>query len=286
MLAHVPDACYRNDIVTHFQSKSRRCLLPQPKEMNLNKEDVMEITKETFPNGNEALILRVPDGIDGPVIVAALQLPEPRPVLLVIGGGSKMTSPQSVRLRDLIGEGLVRTAAEEGAAIIDGGTQAGVMQIVGDGHSSTKSHSPLIGVCPASLVSWPQNRVGANLKQLDPNHTHFVLTPGHEWGCETETMLTLADTLGGDRPPGVVLVNGGPIAYHEVVSCVRRGWNVAVILGSGRLADSIGTALKKHLDPADESIAALIERTDLITVIDCQNGPDVLARTLRQMLFG
>ncbi|MBL7063181.1 MAG: hypothetical protein ISS49_03090 [Anaerolineae bacterium] len=66
-----------------------------------------------------------------------------------------MSSAEVTRLRRLLAEGVACVAAEEGITIIDGGTQAGVMQMIGEGRAAARDCALLLGVCPAALVSWP-----------------------------------------------------------------------------------------------------------------------------------
>jgi hypothetical protein len=142
-----------------------------------------------FPNGNRALAVYASAAADGLAIVKALGLSRPRAILLINGGASAMPSAQMDRLRRLLADGVARVAAEEDIAVIDGGTKAGIMQIIGEECARAEGTAPLIGVCPAALVSWPGSPAGSDLVPLEPNHTHFILTDGEHWGAETKTMF-------------------------------------------------------------------------------------------------
>ena len=247
-----------------------------------------------FPNGNRARAVHVLAGADGAAIVAALKLPPPRAVLLVSGGASEMTSVKAARLRALLAEGVARVAAEESITVIDGGTRAGVMQMMGEGRTATGGNAPLIGVCPAALVSWPgcallspskRSLTGDAHVPLEPNHTHFVLTDGDHWGAETGTMFALAAALSDGVPSVAILANGGLVARDEVLHNVRQGREIIVIAGSGRLADEIATAVGGDMEPPDDEIAAIV-RDGNITLFDIADGPEALAALVRQKLFG
>ena len=54
--------------------------------------------------------------------------------------------------------------------------------------------APCIGVAVGSLTAWPGNTTGE--APLEPNHSHFVLVEGEQWGDETETMYELAAHAG------------------------------------------------------------------------------------------
>lgn len=253
-----------------------------------------------FPNGNRAQAVYVSAGADGAAIVAALRLPPPRAVLLLSGGASDMSPAGMAQLRGLLADGVARVADEEGITIIDGGTQAGVMQMLGEGRAAAGGDAPLIGVCPADLVSWPGRVLSPPVLStaegsrggpaddarvpLEPNHTHFVLTDGDHWGTETETTFALAAALSEGVPSVAVLVNGGPVARDEVLHNVRQGREIMVIRGSGRLADEIAAAVAGGMEPPDHEVVAIV-RDGRITLFDMADGPEALAALVRQKLF-
>jgi hypothetical protein len=263
----------------------------------------MESWTITFPNGNQARAVYVPCGIgyipqgvpceighisqgaEGAVMAAALQLPPPRAVAMISGGASDMSPTEMARLRALLVEGVARVAAEESITLIDGGTQAGVMQMIGEGRAARGGDAPLIGVCPAALVTWPGGPADDARVPLEPNHTHFVLTDGDRWGAETETMFALAAALSKGIPSVAVLANGGSIARDEVLHHVRQGREIIVIRGSGRLADVIAAVVAGDMEPPDDEIAAIV-REGRITLFDVTDKPEALAALVRQKLFG
>jgi len=245
-----------------------------------------------FPNGNGARAVHAPAGADGTAIATALGLPPPRAVLLLSGGASDISFAEMARLRRLLAEGVARVAAEEGITVIDGGTQAGVMRMMGEGRANAGDCAPLIGVCPAALVSWPGRALsppkggpaGDGLVPLEPNHTHFVLTPSDAWGDETETMFALAAALSDGVPSVAILANGGSIARDEVLRNVRQGREIIVIRGSGRLADVIAAAVAGGVEPPDDEITAIV-REGRITLFDIGDEPEALAALIRRKLF-
>jgi hypothetical protein len=96
---------------------------------------------------------------------------------------------------------------------------------------------------------------------LDPNHSHFVLVDGNEWGSETETLFELAAAF--NVPVLAILVNGGAIAKDELLQSVRRNWPVIVIEGSGRLADEIAALENQPSRIEDPMLAEILEEGDL-----------------------
>ncbi len=148
---------------------------------------------------------------------------------------------------------------EKGIVIVDGGTNAGVMAMVGQGAADRHHRTPLIGVAPYHLVTYPgKDTADEDSAPLEPNHTHFVLPESHEWGGETETLFEIAAALEKDEQTGekipvvVVLAGGTPgqVAQQEILSSVRHGWPVMIIEGSGGVADRIADLYreKKAID--------------------------------------
>lgn len=244
----------------------------------------MEAMTIVFPNGNRASAVRTPIGAAGATIVEALGLLLPRAVLLLNGGASDMSSAEMARLHGLLVMGVARVVAEEGITVIDGGTQAGVMQMMGEGHAAAGGNSPLIGVCPAALVSWPGSPTDHDLVRLEPNHTHFVLTSGHRWGAETETMFALATALSVRVSSLAILVNGGSIARQEILFNICQGREIIVIQGSGRLADLVAAVVRGDTEPPDNDTATIV-REGRITVFNFADGPEALATLVRRKLF-
>lgn len=244
----------------------------------------MEAMTIVFPNGNRASAVRIPIGAAGAAIVEVLGLPPPRAVLLLNGGASDMSSAEMARLHGLLVRGVARVVAEEGITVIDGGTRTGVMQMMGEGYAAAGGNSPLIGVCPAGLVSWPGSPTDHDLVPLEPNHTHFVLTSGLRWGAETETMFALATSLSACVPSLAILVNGGSIARQEILFNVRQGREIIVIQGSGRLADLIAATVRGDPGSLDDDIATIVWN-GRITVFNSTDGPEALAALIRQKLF-
>jgi len=237
-----------------------------------------------FPNGNRARVVAPPAGTNAADILQALDMAPPQALILVIGGAEDFDATVQSRLVQLCSRGIARAAANIGAVIMDGGTQAGVMALVGQGVADRGRQTALVGVAPAGKVTYPNGPADgspADGAALDPNHSHFVLVESQEWGGETETMYALAAALTTTSPVVTVLINGGPRAREEVLQSVRHGWPIIVVQGSGRLADDIATLWQDkpsfipdpvlaeiladgalHLFPLEGTVAAL---EDLIT---------------------
>jgi hypothetical protein len=88
-------------------------------------------------------------------LIESLGISPPKNLILLIGGADKLDEKLTSRLTQLFSRGIVRAAADAEALIIDGGTQAGVMQIMGQSIADCGRKTSLLGVAPAGKVTYP-----------------------------------------------------------------------------------------------------------------------------------
>jgi SLOG in TRPM, prokaryote/SMODS and SLOG-associating 2TM effector domain 1/Protein of unknown function (DUF4231) len=194
-----------------------------------------------------------------------------RPVILVCGG-AKLGAEEAQRCLGALGQAVSDAAFGTGAAVVDGGTNAGVMSIVGQARAADPSAiDVLVGVAPQGKVLLPGKR--GDGVTLEPNHTHAVLAPGTEFGAERETLFDITAALAGSYPVAVVLAGGGAQARNEALETARRGWPLLVLAGTGGTADAV-VAYRKGRGGA-EGIAGLAEY-DRMTVVE-EDGPGLAA---------
>lgn len=216
------------------------------------------VTKITFPNNREATAVFPLAGTTGAEIVGALGVRDYKAVILLIGGADSVAENVKARLTQLFGRGIARAAASVNAVVVDGGTAAGVMQMMGQGVADRGYKSSLIGVAPLALVNFPGSEGGGETP-LDPNHSHFVLVEGNEWGNETGVIYKLVSALTSNKTPVVVLlVGGGAVSKNEALQAVRQSLPLFVVEGSGGLADEIATAWKARPELPDDPVMAEI----------------------------
>jgi hypothetical protein len=243
-----------------------------------------------FPCGRSALAVVAPTDVSGADAVAALQLESPR-ALIVLGGSTNELSPNvTTALRSSIGEGLARVAADERLTVVTGGTDAGVFAIFGQALAG-QATAPCVGVAPAGAVTWPGRREREprvsprnGVVQLEPHHTHFLLVDGTEWGTETEALIALAATLAAECPSVAILAGGGGGARQEVLEQIRRGRQVLVLAGTGRLADELASATTNWGADATEPRTAEAAASGLVTVLDSAEPPASFAEHVRVRL--
>jgi hypothetical protein len=244
------------------------------------------VTKHTitFDNGNRAVVIMAPRDASPKAILDALEIASPRAVILLFGGAAGLEDSRKTRLATLFAEGVTPVAAELGALIIDGGTQSGVMAMMGEAVAQYPGTCHLLGIAPKGKIA-PLEVSGASAVSdgapLEPNHSHFVLVESNEWGGETTKMLELARAF--NAPTVAILVSGGAIAADEALQSVRNGWPLIVIEGSGRFADDVSAAVRDG-QSAGYVEASEIARSGRLTLFHVNDAASTLKIQLRQML--
>jgi hypothetical protein len=232
----------------------------------------------TFSNGSHARMTMPDPGVSASSILTALGNPKPEALIMIFGGAGGLDESIGEKLEPLFTRGIARAAAKKGALIIDGGTDSGVMALMGKGVAAQRESLTLLGVAPSRKVTFPNDSrttFGPDSVPLESNHSHFVLADGDEWGDETPTMFGLAEALGKDIPVVTMIINGDEVSKAEVLSSVRRGWPVIVVQGSGGLADEIcrfleKTGKRKEIRSDDGKLMEIVEEGDLhLFAMDC-----------------
>jgi hypothetical protein len=168
-----------------------------------------------------------------------------RPVLVIIGGAAGILEQDWNPILESIFN-IAQIAHEEKAIVLDGGTDSGIMSAMGKIRAENNYTFPLIGIAAEGTVKWPGRKLSfrdrlpffQNAGDLDPNHTHFIIVPGNNWGDESVWITEIATRLAGDNPSLAILINGGMISREQdVPNNLKAGRTVLVITGTGRAAD-------------------------------------------------
>jgi hypothetical protein len=212
----------------------------------------------------------------------ALGLDGEWPTLVVVGGASRMRAHELERLRPLFAE-LASTLERLGAAAVDGGTDAGVMQLLGRARADRTASFPLVGVVVESLTSLePAGLLDA--PAIEPHHSQVVLVPGTDWGDESPWIARVAGVLAGSQPSLTLLVNGGEISLRDVGESVEAARRVVVAEGSGRTADLLAAALRG--ESSDDQARTLAD-SGLVRAADVRDdGGRSVIETVEQILSG
>ncbi len=200
--------------------------------------------------------------------VAALALGGPRPTLALVGGAAGMSPATRRQVEALFATTVVPTLEVLGAAVVDGGTDAGIMAAMGSGHRSCAATFPLIGVV---------TKRGTN--RLEPNHSHILVVPGQSWGDEVPWLAAVATLIASGAPSVTLLINGGDIAWRDVGESLARSRPVIALVGTGRTADALGTAIDRAGHETSDHFAA----SGLLTTVSLADRAG-LSRALRAAL--
>lgn len=187
----------------------------------------------------------VKDVID--LVTNGWKMPAPKVLISVTGAAQRFrVQPQVV---DVVNQGLVRAAKQTAAWIITGGTDTGVMKLVGDAVRKSHVDVPVIGIMPWAAVHGreqlvrepgelvdhatfsavngeddvrfyrPIGHADSTGAPLNPNHTHFIFTDTLEpdgdrgswpWGYEIAFRMNFeAHVRDSKRVPNVLLVLNG-----------------------------------------------------------------------------
>jgi SLOG in TRPM, prokaryote len=193
----------------------------------------MNIRQISFKGDNTAKAAYISDNTDIDKAIQELQLPHPETVIVLVGGAGGIGWLDEFPMRKAIGI-VARLAEETHSLVVDGGTQAGIMTEIGKQRKRNRFSFPLIGVVIDNLLIKEEPK-----SILDPNHTHFFLIPGEDWGDESEWISKIATTIAGDKKSITILVNGGKISRTDVEYSLAEDRPTFVMRGTGRLADEI-----------------------------------------------
>lgn len=189
-----------------------------------------------------------------------LEIPHPKTAIVLVGGAGGIGFMEKFPMKKAVGI-VARLAEETHSVVVDGGTQAGIMAEIGKQRKKNGYTFPLIGVVFDSLV------INEDPKSiLDPNHTHFFLIPGSDWGDESGWIAKIATAVAGDEKSITILVNGGNISRADVEYGLLEKRPAFVMRGTGRMADEITI-------------------TNNIVAIDISQKPERILETLKDKLI-
>lgn len=216
-----------------------------PKQNTLS-EDSMLLEHIRFKN-RQSLRVAIDTYDELPQAFVSLGFESHYPVIVVVGGAGGVRDEDHAAIRQAI-DIIAQTAQGLAAVVIDGGTQSGIMEIMGQIRSEKNYKFPLVGVCAIETVTWPGQSIGIlhrirdQRAPLDPNHTHFILVPGKNWGDESVWISEVATQMAGKQPSVAILIDGGQIARdQDIPNNLKAGRKVLVIEGTGRAADEFAT---------------------------------------------
>lgn len=232
-------------------------------------------------NAENPTTILVARSTPGAEIAARLALRPERPLAIVMGGAAKLSPEDYNRLERCIHEGLAPALAQAGAAVLDGGTDSGIMGLLNAALGALGYTGPYIGVAPRGRILQagedPEGRY-----PLGAVHTHVVQVEGDEFGDERGPLFGLAAHLSAGQHSLAVLGNGGSGSEKEILENVRQQREILLLRGSGRLADELVAALEAPQ-------WARLELQQLVTlgqfsIFDIRNPPNFLEQVVEHKL--
>lgn len=202
----------------------------------------------------------VEDNIEIQEALTQFEISYPNSTIVLVGGAGGIGWSEKFPMRKAI-RIIAQLAEETQSVIVDGGTQAGIMLEIGKQRKQNKYSFPLIGVVFDSLLIQEDPK-----SILDPNHTHFFLIPGSDWGDESGWIAKVATAVAGDQKSITILVNGGNISRTDVEYGLLENRTAFIMRGTGRMADEITIARN-------------------IVAIDISNKPDEILEVLKAKLL-
>ncbi len=122
---------------------------------NQPTRETISIQEISFPNGNTALAVIPPP--DAPVtsLVHALGISQPHSLIMIGCGAARMDERDKANLAKLFVDGIAHIAAIHHALVIDGGTQSGVMELMGQGVAQQPERPILLDISPSENITYP-----------------------------------------------------------------------------------------------------------------------------------
>jgi hypothetical protein len=242
---------------------------------------ISSLATVTFPHQTAKLVaIESPTNLSKEVSDA--YLPTGRPTIVVVGGAKLLSDADYQRVRQLFTGAIAPIAERFNAVVIDGGTDAGVMRLMGQARAELGASFPLIGVSPKRLATLPnQAPTCKDCAPLEPNHTHFFLVPGHEWGAESAWIAKIASAIAQDAPSVTVLINGGEVTWQDAEENIKTGRSVIVISETGRTADALAAAV--HGQPPHARAESLAQ-SGQVKLVALSEGSSALAHIIEETL--
>jgi hypothetical protein len=154
--------------------------------------------------------------------------------IALIGGADGLDTGDTAALEGFflrLADHLERT----GTAVVDGGTDSGVMRMIAAARRARGAGFRLVGVVPEGALD-RTTRDGLPI-DVAPDHD-IVVVPGMVFGDESPWLFAAADHLAAGVAPTIV-VNGGRLTLDEAGDRLANRALVIVVAGSGRAADEL-----------------------------------------------
>jgi len=212
---------------------------------------------------------RVSQPAELPVALKALGIAVHRPVVVLVGGAGGMTPDQLATMAEAV-QPIIPALDGWGATIVDGGTDSGVMRVMGQARDAAGASFPLVGVAAEGTVMVPGTRPASGAAALEPHHTQVILVPGDDWGDESPWLSLVAAAIADGQPSLTLVINGGQITYDDIEHSLQAGRPVIILAGTGRTADTIAAAAHSQAEDSRAAHVAASPDTRIVPLSDPQ----------------
>jgi SLOG in TRPM, prokaryote len=132
-----------------------------------------------------------------PTELDAIGLRRGHPVLVLVGGAGGISEDDLLLTDTVLRAVMLPVLEKRTAVVVDGGTDSGVMRVVGRARADTYANFPLVGVAAEGTVIAPDQleHPPSGAAKLEPYHTHVILVPGTSWGDESPWLAHVADAI-------------------------------------------------------------------------------------------
>lgn len=223
---------------------------------------------------HEAKFLTVADTTSGALVADYMRrhwgLAPPDLLLSVTGGARDFAL--SDQLKKAVGEGLRCKAKASRLMMITGGTDTGVMRLMGTLCKQGGVDAPLIGFVPLGVVTGRQTfdgntdperrcyysvsssaKASAASAPLNPRHTHFVLVDSGQvaeeaWGDEIPLRVSMEESM-GQVPEVLMSLQGGIGTLTTMLKSMQACTRLVLIKGSGGVTDFMIEVVRHGLSP-------------------------------------
>lgn len=237
-----------------------------------------------MPNPAGPTVIRITPESDLQKVLSTNAIRTSHAVLVCVGGAAALAESDVAALAELLTAHVVPEVDRLSVTIVDGGTDSGVMRLIGKARAATNGSFQLVGVAAAGTVRVPDAPAphSNDAADIEPNHTHIVLVPGDSWGDETPWLSAVAAAIAADMPSATLVINGGAITLDDARASLDAHRPVIVLAGSGRTADEIAGARPGSV--AREPVQAIAD-SPLTTVVSMRDAASVLT-AITQALTG
>lgn len=237
-----------------------------------------------FQQGHKAIAIYVDSITSLSTALTQLGFEASRPTLVLIGGASGLTEHDADELKELFQNIICPLAEAAGWIVIDGGTDAGVMRLMGQAYQEMQCTFSLLGVVVQNKAIAPNSTepVDQDAANLEPHHTHFLLVPGQQWGDESAWIAQAAALLSQENSSATIVINGGEITLkQDIPNSLKHRRPVLVLAGTGRAADRVAAVAtgQNH----DAEIQPLLD-SGLVVTLDWLQDQDILHQKLQKIL--